>query len=137
MGKFQNEKDRYVGNPRLKKFVRGSLATNTPISDLENKVFMLFVKGIQLKRILDALINEDRQITENQLYDILRKVGFHYQTKYRQGIANPFNKNQLIFADFVKGVSLQQLTQSNQLDPPELIGILRKIGLLYYTYEHY
>jgi hypothetical protein len=134
-GKFATSPSQYIGNPDLKRFTRGTLATNSPITPIERNVFMLFVKGIQLKRVLLALKNDHNEMTEHQLYDTLRKVGFHYQAKYRQGISIPFNKNQLIFSDFVKGVSLQQLTQDNGVDPPELMGILRKIGLLYYTYD--
>lgn len=128
-------KNNILGDSKLKRFKSGILASNTPVSSQDTKIFLLFVHDITLKRIQSALVADDINFSEPQLFNILRKVGFAYQTEYRKGIASPFNIDQLIFADFVKGTAIQQLCETNNLDPQSLFRILRKIGLLYATYH--
>ena len=128
------DKNRYTGNPDLKRFKRGSLAFNTPVSERDAKIFLLFVNGLTLKRIQAALSTDHIVLEEPALFDILRKVGFAYQTFYRGNVSSPFQIDQLIFADFVKGQAIRQLCETNALDPQSLINRLRKIGLVYALY---
>lgn len=123
-----------VGESHLKKFTRGTLATTSPITLQEFQIYLLFMKGISLKKISLSLEKSHISIDDQALFDILRKVGMHFQALYRKHINQPHSIPQLIFANFVKGESIASLCETNRLDPKQLFDTLRKIGLLYASY---
>lgn len=129
------DRERYIGNPNLKKFTRGTLATNKQPTKQEIQIFLLFVKGKTLKLILDALKNSGIIYSEQQMFDIIRKVGLYYQTFYKESVSIPFDIPKVIFSHFVKGDSIQQLIDDNHSTSQEIGEILRKIGLLYASYK--
>jgi len=123
-----------VGESHLKKYTRGSLATTTPITLQEFQIYLLFNKGVTLKKISLSLQKSNIIIDDQALFDILRKVGMHFQALYRKHVNQPHSIPQLIFANFVKGESIASLCDTNRLDPKQLFEIIRKIGLLYASY---
>jgi hypothetical protein len=132
MSKWNN--GRLIGDSKLKKFTRGGLADQKPITKLDKIIYLLFVKGYSLGKIQRELSKRNIQLEEQQMYDIIRKVGLEYQTLYRKEINVPFDRPKIIFAEFVKGIGIQTLSDDYQINPHDLFAILRKIGLLYAQY---
>lgn len=130
-------RDGQIGDSKLKRFNRGNLADNKPITDTERKIFLLFVKGVKLSKIQIALEKDGHTYTEQQLFDIIRKAGFEYQSHYRQEVNQPNDKPKLLFADFVKGTAIEQLIENWNLESIELFQQLRKVGLIYATYRRH
>lgn len=121
-----------IGDPKLKKFKRGTLANLDQITEIEDKIFKAFTLGVQLKKIFLASKLSDEQ----KFYDIIRKVGYYYQEIYCSKLGNDLNnKDKLLFQSFVKGESLQSLTENWNLPPFALVEKLRHVGELYYSYK--
>jgi len=126
----------FIGDAHLKQFVRGSLAVNTPITQREMQIFLLFVKGTTLERIHTALEHDHINIDGQRLFDIVRKVGLSVQSFYRSTVNQPSDIPKLIFADFVRGEAVPALCEKNGMSPFNLFAILRSVGLLYATYKN-
>ena len=125
----------FIGDAHLKRYTRGSLADNKPMTKLDQVIFLLFVKGHSLGFILETLKKHNiAEIDEQQMFDIIRKVGLDYQNRYKKAISTPFDRPKVLFAEFVKGTTIQKMADDYQLNPHELFAILRKVGLLYAQY---
>lgn len=130
-------KGREIGDSRLKHFTRGTLADNKPITDMDRVVYLLFVKGHKLSKIRLEFAERYIFLEEQRMYDMIRKVGLEYQTRYRKEINVPFDKPKIMFSEFVKGMALNRMAEDYQISPNELFTILRKVGLLYAQYLKY
>ncbi|MFA5731603.1 MAG: hypothetical protein WC934_06325 [Acidithiobacillus sp.] len=124
-------KKNFIGDAHLKQFSQGILATNKPITQQQSQIFAIFIRGINVKRIALSLHQQPQDI-----FNIIRIVGFKYQQQYKNTLKTPLTSHKkLIFQDFVKGHSIPTLLSKYNIEPNELFTILREIGKIYERYK--